>query len=66
MTATSWNGWGTSQGTCSVHTWNDGLGEDEAEPKVGRRVNAQLQHDERLYNAAAARAHWYDDYSDDD
>jgi DDB1- and CUL4-associated factor 11 len=66
MIATSWNGWGTSQGTCTVHAWNDGLGDDEGEPQVGRRVNAQLQHDERLYNAAAARRHWYDDYSDDE
>ncbi|KAF2691591.1 WD40 repeat-like protein [Lentithecium fluviatile CBS 122367] len=58
IAATSWNGWGTSQGTCSVHTWNDGLEDDEAEPKVGRRVDAQLQHDERLYNSS--------DSSDDD
>ncbi|KAF2275876.1 WD40 repeat-like protein [Westerdykella ornata] len=49
IAATSWNGWGISQGTCTVHTWNDGLDEDEAEPKVGRRVNARLAHDERLY-----------------
>ncbi|KAH8710181.1 WD40-repeat-containing domain protein [Phaeosphaeriaceae sp. PMI808] len=49
IAATSWNGWGTSQGTCTVHTWNDGLEEDEAEPKIGRRVNSQLQYDERLY-----------------
>jgi hypothetical protein len=45
--ATSWNGWGTSQGTCTVHTWNDGT-ENEGE-KMGKRVNAQLEHDERLY-----------------
>jgi hypothetical protein len=25
-----------------VHTWNDGVDEDEAEPPVGRRVNARL------------------------
>jgi hypothetical protein len=46
--ATSWNGWGTSQGTCTVHTWNDGTEDDEGE-KIGKRVNAQLEHDERLY-----------------
>ncbi|KAI4956128.1 hypothetical protein J4E91_000338 [Alternaria rosae] len=65
IAATSWNGWGTSQGTCTVHTWNDGLEEDEAEPKIGRRVNAQLQHDERLYRSAEGRARrhpmWYED-----
>ncbi|CAN9221617.1 unnamed protein product [Alternaria alternata] len=65
IAATSWNGWGTSQGTCTVHTWNDGLEEDEAEPKIGRRVNAQLQHDERLYTSPEGRARrhpmWYED-----
>ncbi|KAF2254724.1 WD40 repeat-like protein [Trematosphaeria pertusa] len=63
IAATSWNGWGTSQGTCTVHTWNQGLEEDEAEPKVGRRVNAQLQHDDRLYRSigGSARRHWYED-----
>lgn len=42
--------------------------EDEAEPKVGRRVNAQLQHDERLYRSVEGRSRrqpmWYED--DDD
>ncbi|KAF2476419.1 WD40 repeat-like protein [Lindgomyces ingoldianus] len=63
IAATSWNGWGTSQGTCTVHTWNDGLDNDEAEPKMTRRVNAQLQHDERLYRRLA---HNYDDDWEDD
>ncbi|KAF1841693.1 WD40 repeat-like protein [Cucurbitaria berberidis CBS 394.84] len=70
IAATSWNGWGTSQGTCTVHTWNDGVEEDEAEPQVGRRVNAQLQHDERLYRSAEGRSRrqpmWYDDWMDND
>ncbi|KNG47495.1 WD40 repeat-like protein [Stemphylium lycopersici] len=70
IAATSWNGWGTSQGTCTVHTWNDGVEEDEAEPKIGRRVNAQLQHDERLYTSPEGRSRrhpiWYDDMMDDD
>lgn len=70
IAATSWNGWGTSQGTCTVHTWNDGLEEDEGEPKIGRRVNAQFQHDERLYRAAEGRTRrqhmWYDEFMDDD
>lgn len=70
VSATSWNGWGTSQGTCTVHSWNDGVEEDEAEPKIGRRVNAQLQHDERLYRSAEGRSRrqpmWYDDEMDDE
>ncbi|KAF1354502.1 WD40 repeat-like protein [Lizonia empirigonia] len=71
IAATSWNGWGTSQGTCTVHSWNDGLEQDEAKPRIGRRVNAQLQHDERLYRSVdvpQSRIHqrWYDDWEDDD
>jgi DDB1- and CUL4-associated factor 11 len=59
-----------------VHTWNDGLNDDEAEPKVGRRVNAKLAHDERLYNESSrsnihppSRAfygRWPDDDEDED
>jgi WD repeat-containing protein 23 len=53
-----------------VHTWNDGLEEDEAEPKIGRRVNAKFQHDEQLYNTAEGRSRrqhmWYDEFMDDD
>jgi WD repeat-containing protein 23 len=41
--ATSWNGWGTSLGTCTVHSWNDDVSEDEAEPRSGLRVNAKLE-----------------------
>jgi WD repeat-containing protein 23 len=64
IAATSWNGWGTAQGTCTVHTWNDGMEEDDAEPKMGRRVNAQLQHDERLYRSMGRRSRHI--FSDDD
>lgn len=42
-TATSWNGYGMSHGTCTVHTWNDGLDVDEGEPAMGYRVDAQLR-----------------------
>lgn len=51
IAATSWNGWGTSLGTCTVHTWNDGMEEDEGEPAMGQRVNAQLEHDPELYGS---------------
>lgn len=29
IAATSWNGWDHGLGTCTVHTWNDGLDTDE-------------------------------------
>ena len=38
-----------STGTCTVHSWNDGADDDEAEPKMGRRVDQRLQEDDRLY-----------------
>ena len=41
--ATSWNGYGMSHGTCTVHTWNDGLDYDEGDPAMGYRVDAQLR-----------------------
>ncbi|KAF2802908.1 WD40 repeat-like protein [Mytilinidion resinicola] len=56
IAATSWNGWGISNGTCTVHSWNDGVDEDEAEPRMGKRVNAQLEHDDRLYAAPTYRS----------
>ncbi|KAL1634497.1 hypothetical protein SLS56_002190 [Neofusicoccum ribis] len=55
IAATSWNGWGTSLGTCTVHTWNDGMEEDEGEPAMGQRVNAQLEHDPELYGSTEGR-----------
>ncbi|PSN70259.1 WD40 repeat-like protein [Corynespora cassiicola Philippines] len=66
IAATSWNGWGNSQGTCTVHSWNDHMDEDEAEPRMGRRVNPLLQHDERLYGASpSGRRTVFDDDWDD-
>lgn len=66
IAATSWNGWGTSQGTCTVHTWNDGVEDDEGDPQMSRRVNAQLRHDERLYHPLPSRtAQFSDDWSDE-
>lgn len=38
-----------STGTCTVHSWNDGAEEDEAEPKMGLRVNQKLEVDPLLY-----------------
>lgn len=38
-----------STGTCTVHSWNDGAEEDEAEPKMGLRVNQKLDMDPSFY-----------------
>jgi len=43
-----------STGTCTVHSWNDGAEEDEAEPKMGYRVNHKLEDDRTLYTSRAA------------
>ncbi|RMJ27026.1 WD repeat protein [Aspergillus sp. HF37] len=42
LAATSWNGWGLSTGTCSLHTWNDDAAEDEGDPPVGRNYDSEL------------------------
>ena len=38
-----------STGTCTTHSWNDDEDEDEAEPKMGRRVDQRLEEDQRLH-----------------
>lgn len=43
-----------TEGTCSVHTWNDGLDEDEAEPAMGLRVDARLRPNRHLHEEATA------------
>lgn len=76
IAATSWNGYNMTQGTCSVHSWNDGMEDDEAEPAMGRTVNARLAdepyddpHFARMGSARraarAARARRMDDDDDD-
>lgn len=41
--ATSWNGYGSSLGTCTVHSWSDGADEDdEGMPRKEQRVDARL------------------------
>jgi WD repeat-containing protein 23 len=42
-------------GTCSVHSWNDNAEEDEAEPKMGIRVNQKLERDDSYYADAQPR-----------
>ncbi len=36
-------------GTCTAHSWNDGAEDDEAEPKMGLRVDEKLNVDEDYY-----------------
>ncbi len=32
-----------AQGTCTIHSWNDGVELDEAEPGMGYTVNERLE-----------------------
>jgi len=36
-----------------VHSWNDGNTSDEGEPKMGARLNPQLEQDSRYYENTA-------------
>jgi WD repeat-containing protein 23 len=53
--ASAWSGYGMSTGTCTVHSWNDGAEEDEAEPRMGLRVSQKLEADPELYAVAPQR-----------
>ena len=44
-----------STGTCTVHSWNDGAEDDEAEPKMGLKVDERLKHDPDLYRSPDER-----------
>ena len=55
IVASAWNGYGMEGGSCTVHSWNDGAEDDEAEPKMGYRVNERLLADHDLYDARAVR-----------
>ncbi|KAJ5930454.1 hypothetical protein N7466_005947 [Penicillium verhagenii] len=44
LAATSWNGWGLSSGTCTVHSWNDGAEKDEGEPPIGQSYDDKLRN----------------------
>ncbi|KAJ5377477.1 LEC14B protein [Penicillium cataractarum] len=43
IAATSWNGWGLSSGTCTIHSWNDGADEDEGDRSIGRCYDHKLR-----------------------
>lgn len=55
IVASSFNGWGSNTGTCTLHSWNDGAESDEAEPKMGLRVNSRLEFDETFYQTDQPR-----------
>lgn len=42
-------------GTCTTHSWNDGAGDDEGDPKMGQRVNHVLDEEEDLYASRGGR-----------
>lgn len=42
--ATSWNGWGLSTGTCTVHSWNAGATKDEGDPPLGKSYDDRLRY----------------------
>ncbi|KAL9114349.1 MAG: hypothetical protein Q9227_001771 [Pyrenula ochraceoflavens] len=42
LAATCWNGYNMSAGTCSLHAWDEGLGDDEGEPKMGINYDSRL------------------------
>ena len=44
LTATSWNGWGLSTGTCTVHSWNAGADDDEGDPPIGKSYDDKLRY----------------------
>jgi WD repeat-containing protein 23 len=49
--ATSWNGWGMTTGSVSLHSWNDGAEDDEALPAMSSNYNARLDPKEDFDNA---------------
>ncbi|KIV89378.1 hypothetical protein PV10_08951 [Exophiala mesophila] len=46
MAATSWNGYGSSTGTVSLHSWTDGAADDDGDPPMGLSYNARLDRRE--------------------
>ncbi|OQD77248.1 hypothetical protein PENDEC_c003G07048 [Penicillium decumbens] len=59
LAATSWNGWGLSTGTCTVHSWNNGAANDEGDPPIGKSYDDRLRYvpefNDYRENAPAAR-----------
>lgn len=62
LAATSWNGWGSSTGTCTIHSWNNGADQDECGPKFsyGDSYDAQLNATNLSEKALDMRAWEYE------
>lgn len=52
--ATSWNGWGMATGTVSVHSFSDGMDDDEGTPSMSSNYNARLDLREDFNSSAHA------------
>lgn len=52
--ATSWNGWGMATGTVSVHSFSDGMDDDEGMPSMSSNYNARLDLREDFNSSAHA------------
>lgn len=44
-----------STGTCTTHSWNDGAEDDDADPKMGLRVDERLELNDDLYGNPRSR-----------
>ncbi|OJJ61262.1 hypothetical protein ASPSYDRAFT_146673 [Aspergillus sydowii CBS 593.65] len=62
LAATSWNGWGSATGTCTIHSWNDGARRDECGPQLahGDSYDAELNPTDAAERAIDERA-WEDE-----
>ncbi|KAL3471288.1 WD40-repeat-containing domain protein [Aspergillus californicus] len=59
MAATSWNGWGASTGTCTLHTWNNSVRSDDSDIPPGECFDPQLKAVPEM--TRAAESEWYDE-----
>ncbi|KAG8624797.1 hypothetical protein KVT40_007864 [Elsinoe batatas] len=55
IATTSWNGGAHNSGTTTVHSWNDGLNDDEGDPPMGIHVNSELKQEPRRTRGANSR-----------
>ncbi|KAL4884737.1 WD40-repeat-containing domain protein [Aspergillus karnatakaensis] len=60
LAATSWNGWGYSTGTCTLHSWNNNTRQDEGEPPLGEGYDSELKAVPDM-SEAALRERAFDD-----
>ncbi|KAL3466719.1 WD40-repeat-containing domain protein [Aspergillus heterothallicus] len=59
LAATSWNGWGYSTGTCTLHAWNNNSSRDEVDhPYIGDGFDSHLEPVPELMEQAQSEQHW--------